>query len=144
MNITEVLQQAGPQRVTISGWNGKPVEVKLRRPSMIEMMVDGQIPNPLLSTVGKLFQAQPAELAKLGEVEQARAMHCIAQAALVEPTMAQLKEAGVSLTDDQYMQIYAYVLGGAAALERFRLIGGAAAGEYVRDDAREAQCATGD
>lgn len=144
MNITEVLKKAGPQEVQISGWDEKEITVKLRKPSLTEMIAGDYVPNPLLSTVSKLFRANPKELAEISETEAAKGMHCIASRALVEPSMEQLQAAGVSLTDDQYEQIYAYVLGGAAALERFRVVARNLTGRHVRDDACEGQSADGD
>lgn len=139
MDIQSILAQAGGQEVVISGWDGGTVTVRLRRPSLVEMVVNDYIPNPLLSTVTKLFQANPQELEKVGETEQAQALHCIAARALVEPSMAQLQEAGVSLTDEQYMQVYAYVIGGTAALSTFRLLARGGAGKHDAGNACAAQ-----
>ena len=50
---------------------------------------------------------------------EARALHEIARYALVEPTMEQLNEAGLTLTDEQYLAIYAFALKGAEGLARF-------------------------
>lgn len=144
MNIQEAIKAAGPRDVTISGWDGGTVTVKLRRPSLVEMIVGDYIPNPLLATVGKLFQANAAELAKVNQVEQSKALHCIAGRALVEPTLEELEAADVSLTDDQYMEIYAYVIGGAANLERFRRLFGGGTGQPVSADADAPQRTDGD
>lgn len=143
MNIQEAIQAAGPRDVELSGWDGGTVSMKLRRPSLVEMIVGDYVPNPLLATVGKLFRANAAELAQINQTEQAKALHCIAGRALVEPTLDELEAAGVSLTDDQYMEIYAYVIGGAAHLERFRRIIGSRAGQPVAADADAAQRADG-
>lgn len=139
MDMHEILKKAGPQEVMISGWDRDPITVKLRKPSLTEMIVGDYIPNPLLATVSKLFRASPEELTKVGEAEQARALHCIASRALVEPSMAELQAADVSLTDEQYMQIYAFALGGAAALDRFRRAFGGRTGEHVSDHAHEGE-----
>ncbi len=144
MNIQEAIKAAGPREVELSGWDGGTVTMKLRRPSLVEMIVGDYIPNPLLATVGKLFRANAAELAQVNQVEQSKALHCIAGRALVEPTLEELEAAGVSLTDDQYMEIYAYVIGGAAHLERFRRIIGGRTGQPVAADADAAQRADGD
>ena len=76
--------------------------------------------------------------------QEARALHCIAGRALAEPTLRELEAAGVSLTDQQYMEIYAYVIGGARHLERFRRIGGGGDGQPEQPDADAGQRADGD
>lgn len=144
MNAQDVMRMAGAQEVTISGWNSDEVQVKLRRPSLTGMIVGDFIPNPLLKTVEKLFQHKANELAEVDSADQARALHCIASQALVEPTMAQLEKAGASLTDDQYMEIYAYVIGGAASLDRFRAFAGRGAGGALPNDAGAPQRDTAD
>ena len=144
MDIQDAIRAAGPREVEISGWDGERVTVKLRRPSLVEMIVGDYVPNPLLATVEKLFQANPAELSTLDRQQEARALHCIAGRALAEPTLRELEAAGVSLTDQQYMEIYAYVIGGARHLERFRGIGGGGAGQPEQPDADAGQRADGD
>lgn len=144
MKIQDAIKAAGPREVEISGWDGGSVTVKLRRPSLVEMIVGDYVPNPLLPTVEKLFQGNPTELSKLSQVEQAKALHCVTGRALVEPTLDELTQGGVSLTDDQYMEIYAYVIGGAAHLERFRRIIRGGAGQPHGADANAPQRADGD
>lgn len=144
MDIQDAIRAAGPREVEISGWDGGTVVVKLRRPSLVEMIVGDYVPNPLLTAVEKLFQANPAELAKVDRQQEARALHCIAGRALAEPTLRELEAAGVSLTDEQYMEIYAYVIGGARHLERFHRIGGGGAGQSEQPDADAGQRADGD
>ena len=144
MSIQEVMHKAGVQEVTISGWNGDEVVVKLRRPSLTGMIVGEFIPNPLLKTVEKLFRHRADELAEIDSVQQAKALHCIAAQALVEPTMEQLEKAGAFLTDEQYMEIYAFAIGGAASLARFRAFAGSGAGWNVAEHAGATQRIDGD
>lgn len=144
MDIQEAIRAAGPREVEISGWDGERVTVKLRRPSLVEMIVGDYVPNPLLGAVEKLFRANVSELTTLDRQQEARALHCIAGRALVDPTLEALEAAGVSLTDQQYMEIYAYVIGGARHIERFRRIGGGGDGQPEQPDADAGQRADGD
>ena len=139
MNTQDILRKAGAQEVTISGWDGDEIVVKMRRPSLTHMIVGEMIPNPLLKTVEKLFQHRSSELAEIDAVQQAKALHCIATQALVEPSMEQLEKAGASLTDDQYMEIYAFVIGGAASLARFRSFARSGVGQHGEMHADTAQ-----
>ena len=47
-------------------------------------------------------------------------LHSLAEAAMVEPTMADLEDAGVTLTDDQLIAIFNYTQNGINALTSFR------------------------
>ena len=101
MNIQDAIRAAGPREVEISGWDEERVTVKLRRPSLVEMIVGDYVPNPLLGAAEKLFRANVSELTTLDRQQEARALHCIAGRALMEPTLEALDAAGVSLTDEQ-------------------------------------------
>lgn len=137
--MNEVLKKAGPQEVTISGWDGDEITVKLRRLSLVEMIVGEHIPNPLIQTVEKLFAHNAKEIGRINAAEQAKVMHLLASRALVEPTLEEIEAAGGCLTDDQYMEIYAFVIGGAASLGRFRAVVRSGALRDIIEQQREAQ-----
>ena len=46
----------------------------------------------------------------------------LADASFIEPTWTEIKEAGIELTDDQYMAIFNYSQNGIKALEPFRQV----------------------
>lgn len=133
-DLKTMLEKGGPQEVKLSGWDEDEITVRLRRPSLYEMAASGRIPNPLLGAADALFTANGAALGKISLEEQAKTLRVMAKAALVEPTMTELEEAGVELTDRQINEIYAYIIGGAAQLERFRYIVRNTAGGYVQPD----------
>lgn len=138
--MEEMLAAAAPKDVMLSGWNeGEEVHVKLRRPSLINMATGGQVPNPLIGVVAKLLTGSQEKIGTASEQESSEAMKHIARAALAEPTLKQLEEAGVSLTDQQYMEIYAWVLGGLEGLDRFRQRTRGGAGEHAAADAGPAE-----
>ncbi len=107
------------QQVQLPGWGEDDVfEAKLRRPSLLVMAAGGMIPNELMTAAQKLFgdgfdAAMPLD--QLG-----RLLICIAQEALVEPTMEELCKEGVQLTDMQLAAIYSFAQSGVRALEPFR------------------------
>lgn len=137
IRMEEILAAAAPKEVEISGWNPEErVRVKLKKPSMVNMISNGRVPNPLLGTVSRLLQGDPVELKKADEAETAVAVRHVVKEALISPSLDELNAAGVELTDDQYMEIYAWVLGGVAGLDRFRRITRGGAGEHVATDAR--------
>lgn len=119
--------------------DSKPWRAKLRRLSLLDMAMKGQIPNPLLSAVQELYAKGTVsnDLA-----QSAKTMRLMAEAALVEPTLSQLDEAGVLLTDMQYTAIFLYSQRGPDALRFFRQAAGVSepvsGGEPVRQQAQRA------
>ena len=99
----------------------QPFVARLRRPSMMALAKSGKIPNSLLNTANSLFMGKGMDSnneAALKEVLSIVDILC--DAAFVEPTYSQLKEAGVELTDEQYMAVFNYTQQGVKALEPFR------------------------
>lgn len=103
--------------------DGMPFVAKLRRPSMLALAKSGRIPNALLSTANELFVKGSTGL----DVDDPDMMgnfydtcRVICEAALVEPTMADIESAGLELSDNQIMAIFSYTQTGVRALESFR------------------------
>lgn len=102
---------------------GQPFFAYIRRPSLLSLAANGCIPNSLLSMAQRLFSKggtatineKPEDLKDATKVFQ-----ILAEAALIEPTYAQIKEAGLELTDDQLAFIFNYTQVGTKALESFR------------------------
>lgn len=102
---------------------GQPFVAKLRRPSMLVLAKSGKIPNALLGTANELFMKGSSGL----DIDDPNMMgnfydtcRVICEAALVEPTLAQIDAAGVELSDNQLMAIFSYSQSGIKALEPFR------------------------
>lgn len=103
--------------------DGQPFVARIRRPSMLVLAKQGKIPNSLLTTAGELFSkgggAMDADNENmLGNMYNI--MDIIATAALVQPTMEEIKSVGLELSDDQMMAIFNYTQTGVKALESFR------------------------
>ena len=129
-----------PQEIEVSGWEpGVPFVCKARRPRLYEMAAAGEIPNPLLPVVEELFMQNSAALAKRNVADQSKALIALADMALVEPTVEEIHEAGAVLTDEQLLEIYTFVLGGAAALAGFRENAGRAVGGDAQANGRKAK-----
>lgn len=101
---------------------GQPFVAWIKRPSMLALIKSGKIPNSLLKTAGELFAEG---LPDVGEDDQVMSkvfdvFDHVAEACLVEPSYQQIKEAGMELSDDQYMFIFNYTQRGVKALESFR------------------------
>lgn len=98
--------------------DGRCWTAKLRRLSLLGLARAGIIPNSLMSAVTELYQRGTCQASSL--TQAAETMFLIAGQALVEPTLAQLEEAGVTLSDEQLAAIYLYAQRGVEALRPFR------------------------
>lgn len=102
---------------------GQDFYAKLRRPSMLKLVQSGQIPNSLLRTANMLFSGGvDKELERDDEFmkDMFDLIDVLAGAVFVEPSWTELKNAGIELTDEQYMFIFNYTQEGVKALEPFR------------------------
>lgn len=102
---------------------GQPFVARVRRPSMLVLAKCGKIPNALMRTAGELFAKGGAGLDTdnknmLSEFYDTCKIIC--EAALIQPTMAEIESAGIDLSDDQLMAIFNYTQTGVKALQSFR------------------------
>lgn len=99
----------------------QPFVARLRRPSMMALARSGKIPNSLLNTANSLFMGKGMDSNNERALKEVLSIvDILCDAAFVEPTYSQLKEAGVELTDEQYMAVFNYTQQGVKALEPFR------------------------
>lgn len=102
---------------------GQPFVARVRRPSLLVLAKSGKIPNSLLTTAGELFAKGGGSLDSDNDKmlsDMYDIMHIICEAALVQPTLAEIEGAGIQLSDDQMMAIFNYSQAGVKALESFR------------------------
>jgi hypothetical protein len=102
---------------------GQPFVARVRRPSLLVLAKQGKIPNSLLTTAGELFSKGGGGLDADNENmlgDMYGIMEIIATAALIQPTMDEIKGVGLELSDDQLMAIFNYAQAGVKALESFR------------------------
>lgn len=100
----------------------QPFVARLRRPSLLALVKNGRIPNPLLKSVTALFQGGGQINAKdentLADIYDL--CNIFAEAALIEPSFEDIQAAGLQLTDDQLLFIFKYSQAGNEAAENFR------------------------
>ena len=102
---------------------GQDFYAKLRRPSMLKLVQSGHIPNSLLRTANMLFSGgveQELERDDDFMKDMFELIDVLAEAVFVEPSWTEMKNAGIELTDEQYMFIFNYTQEGVKALEPFR------------------------
>ena len=123
LSLDDIKNYAKGDVVQLSDFGpGKPFIVRLRRPSMMALAKAGKIPNTLLNAAEEMFRKgvsgvkdEENVLAELYDV-----LEIIAEAALVEPTYEQFKEAGLEISDQNLIEIFQYTQLGVSALESFR------------------------
>lgn len=116
---------------------GQPFNAYMRRPSMLAMMKSGKIPNALLNAANSLFTGTHQQVAQEDEdtyKEVFQITELLADAALVNPSLKQVQEAGLELTDDQYMYIFNYTQRGVKALENFREEPSGTSGDSIKQN----------
>lgn len=101
---------------------GQPFVARMRRPSLLVMAKKGKIPNRLLATATDLFNGGNSNNANNDTIlsDTYDVCEAIAEAALVEPTMDEIKSAGLELSDNQLIAIFNYAQRGVEALDNFR------------------------
>lgn len=101
--------------------DGQPFVARMKRPSLMEMVGDGTIGNPLLHVANELFFGESKQ--KRGDSfmkDSYEVFKLVARESFIEPTYAQIEESGVKLTDEQLMFVFNYSQHGIEALEFFR------------------------
>lgn len=99
-------------------YEDRPMEVTVRRPSILSLARAGKIPNPLMNTVMRMFEFRVGgEEPSLKEM--ADTLHIVAESCLVEPAYEEVKD---RLTDEQLMEIYHFAKGGVSELDFFRKV----------------------
>ena len=123
-SFDQLKQYAMGNIVELPGFGeGQPLVVRMKRPSLLKLAESGMIPNTLLAKAGEMFSSGSRAFKDesgnmLSEVYSI--LDVIARASLVEPTMDDIEEAGLTLTDEQLMAIFNYSQNGVKALEQFR------------------------
>lgn len=101
---------------------GQPFVAKLRRPSMLMLAKSGNIPNGLMEIANEMFMGG-GENIDIKDEQMLKNVYelceVIINASLVEPTLSDIKNAGLELSDDQIMAIFNYSQTGIDALKPF-------------------------
>lgn len=102
---------------------GQEFYARLKRPSLLAMIREGRIPNTLMNSANEMFVSGSGAMVDAPEEKMKEIFNVIdvlCEATFVAPSYKEMKEAGITLTDEQYMFIFAYTQEGVKALETFR------------------------
>ncbi|MGN1218927.1 MAG: hypothetical protein ACI4TD_13300 [Phocaeicola sp.] len=103
---------------------GQPFIARVKRPSMLALVKSGKIPNTLLNEATNLFAKGAGSMVGQNATtidELFEVIEVIVDAALLEPTLSDVRNSGMELSDDQLMAIFTYTQQGVKALEQFRM-----------------------
>lgn len=122
-SITQLNEYAKGQIVELPPFaEDQPFVARICRPSMLSLAKSGKIPNELLVTANNLFidgkvdsKTDPQAMQKIFDI-----LDTLCEACFIEPTYKQIQDAGITLTDEQYMFIFEYSQAGVKALKPFR------------------------
>ena len=119
MNITsidELKLMSGGEIVELPPFvQGKQFVAKLRRPSMMNLVRQGKIPNSLIKMATDLFNGTTKDSETSAEEampQMLQIMEIMAEATFVEPKWSDIKAAGIELTDEQMIFIFNYTQSG--------------------------------
>lgn len=119
MNITsidELRLMSGGEIVELPPFvQGKQFVAKLRRPSMMNLVRQGKIPNSLIKMATDLFNGTTKDSETSAEEampQMLQIMEIMAEATFVEPKWSDIKAAGIELTDEQMISIFNYTQSG--------------------------------
>ncbi len=120
-SISQLNEYAKGQLVELPSFGeGQPFFARLRRPSMLALAKSGKIPNSLLATANRMFDSSLDTKNENMLKDFYAVIETILEAAFVEPTYQEIKDAGVQLSDDQLIFVFNYTQQGVRALDQFR------------------------
>ena len=107
--------------------DGTELIAEVKKPNLMQLMVEGKVPNTLMSVAMGMFKKGSGEL--VGKAvedidalkELVGMMEVFAEASLVNPSYQQIKDIGLHLTESQLIGILQFAQGGVKALEDFRM-----------------------
>jgi len=101
---------------------GQPFVAEVKRVGMLALAKTGKIPNSLLNSATEIFQGGARKQDAKGNplVDMYDLCRIMAESCLASPTLAEIEEAGLELTDEQLVAIFNYTQKGVKALTPFR------------------------
>ncbi|PIH05151.1 esterase [Clostridium combesii] len=99
---------------------GIPFNARVKRVSLLNLVRKGVVPNKLLSAAEELFYGKQSSKENVDLAQMTDVMYIMAENALVEPSIEDLKSVGLELTDEQIIALFNYTQEGVSELDSFR------------------------
>jgi len=124
-SLNKLKEIAKGEIVVLPGWGEEDFVCRVKRISMLSLVKGGKIPNPLLNSAQEIFM-DGAGASTSGDdfKEMTELLSIFIKESLVEPSLEELEEIGLELTDEQVIAIFNYSQHGAGALKKFRGLNG--------------------
>lgn len=123
-SISELKEYCGGEVIELPPFSeNQRFFARIKRPSLLALIKGGKIPNELLTAANSLFQSGSKAFGMLDDKTMSNlfdVMEIICESAFVEPSYREIKNAGISLTDEQIMFIFGYAQNGVRQLKSFR------------------------
>lgn len=123
-SLNELIKYKDGQLVELPPFaEGQPFVARLRRPSLMGLVKSGRIPNSLMKQATTLFAKGGNSLVGSNSntiTEMLDIIEVIVEESMIEPRYSDLKENGITLSDDQMMSIFTYTQQGVDYLKQFR------------------------
>ncbi|KEH98251.1 hypothetical protein [Clostridium massiliodielmoense] len=118
-SIEELKRMALPDIIELPPFKEEiPFVAKVKRVSLLNLVQKGVIPNALLSAAEELFYGK--ESSKGVDMQQmSKVMAIMAESTLVEPSIKDLKQVNLELTDEQLITLFNYSQQGLKGLSTF-------------------------
>ena len=122
--LSELMSYKNGQVVELPPFaEGQPFVARLRRPSLMGLVKSGRIPNSLMKQATTLFAKGNQSLSGMNAntlTDMLDIIDIIIDEAMIEPNYSELKNNGITLSDDQMMAIFSYTQQGVDYLKQFR------------------------
>lgn len=99
--------------------DGVPFVAQLKRPSLLGLIAQDVIPNPLQTLAIKMFEGENDLTQDMKDVHEV--LSIFAKECLVSPSYEELESIGLELTDEQLIFIFNYGTTGVRVFEKFRV-----------------------
>lgn len=123
-NLDQLREMAKGEVVTLPSFVERmPFNARVKRPSLLNLIQQGKIPNQLLSAANEMFYGKNDHKKadeNIDMKEMSDLMLIMAKSALIEPSIEQLEELDLELTDEQLVALFNYTQKGLKAIEKFR------------------------
>ncbi|MBC2579995.1 esterase [Clostridium sp. DJ247] len=121
-SLKELQEMAKGEIVELTGFQeGVPFRVRVRKPSIMVLIQNNVIPNTLLSVTEEVFYGKDSSNKKNVDMDKmSQLMLIMAENVLVEPSLQQIREAGLELNDMQILELFNYSQRGVKGIESFR------------------------
>lgn len=122
-SIEQLTAMAQGEEVELPAFaEGQTFIARLRRPSLYALVKAGKIPNSLVASAAKVFgEKEKNNQQNISEFYDM--LEAICEASFVEPKYADIKAAGIQLTDEQTTAVFTYSQEGVKGLSEFRTVG---------------------